>query len=53
MYRTSDDRHLFNRKLRQQSRTIPKVQVNPKSVSVRRSIEEIQEQRRLKALFEL
>ncbi|EOW9487991.1 PA3496 family putative envelope integrity protein [Vibrio cholerae] len=53
MYRTSDDRHLFNRKLRNSSCTVPKVQANPKRVSVRRSIEAIQEQRRLKALFEL
>lgn len=53
MYRTSDERHLLNHKQRDQSRTIPIVKVNPDKVQCRRRIEDILEQRRLNAEFEL
>ncbi|HHY0482689.1 PA3496 family putative envelope integrity protein [Vibrio parahaemolyticus] len=53
MYKTSDERHLFNHKLRDQSRTIPIVEANPTKVNCRRRIEDILEQRRLQSDFEL
>lgn len=49
MYKTSDTRHLFNHKLRDQSRTIPVVEENPSKVSCRRRIEDILEMRRINA----
>ncbi|HCG9453605.1 TPA: hypothetical protein NJ656_004445 [Vibrio parahaemolyticus] len=53
MYRTSDERHLLNYKQRDKSRTIPIVKVNPDKVHCRRRIEDILEQRRINADFEL
>lgn len=53
MCRTSDERHLLNHKQRDKSRTIPIVKVNPDKVHCRRRIEDILEQRRINADFEL
>ncbi|MFL0825214.1 hypothetical protein [Vibrio parahaemolyticus] len=53
MYRTSDERHLLNHKQRDKSRAIPIVKVNPDKVHCRRRIEDILEQRRINADFEL
>lgn len=53
MYRTSDERHLLNHKQRDKSRTIPVVKVNPDKVHCHRRIEDILEQRRINADFEL
>ncbi|MDE5179921.1 hypothetical protein [Vibrio fluvialis] len=43
MYRTSDPRHIHNRKVMDNSRTVPIVEVNPDKVSTRRRIEDIEE----------
>ncbi|UTZ44667.1 hypothetical protein [Vibrio campbellii] len=53
MYRTSDERHLLNHKQWDKSCTIPIVKVNPDKVNCRRRIEDILEQRRINADFEL
>lgn len=53
MFKTSDPRHVHNHQIREPERVKQRFKVDSNAVSTRRQIEDIQERRRLRELFDL